>query len=146
VTVRLAPSVWQETLRLLRDCGRRDVECVVYWTAPIERARRIDRVVHGDHTSTAWHYELHQAWLTEFMVLLHKERRTVLAQVHTHCAEAFHSATDDKWPLVRTPGFLSLVLPRFASEFDLDDLYLAEVNQDGSWQQVHVQERFEGIS
>jgi proteasome lid subunit RPN8/RPN11 len=37
----------------------------------------------------------------------------IAAQLHTHPEEAFHSAADDKWAIVRHVGALSLVLPDF---------------------------------
>jgi hypothetical protein len=38
--------------------------------------------------------------------------RILLAQVHTHPSEAFHSWTDDNFSW-RSPGFLSIVLPQY---------------------------------
>lgn len=37
-------------------------------------------------------------------------------QVHTHPTEAFHSETDDHFPLVTLMGALSIVVPNFARE------------------------------
>ena len=43
------------------------------------------------------------------------ERDEILGgQVHTHPTSAFHSSTDDHYPLVTLLGALSLVLPDFA--------------------------------
>jgi hypothetical protein len=39
----------------------------------------------------------------------------VLAQVHTHPTDEPHSQTDECWPASHRPGFLSLVIPFFAS-------------------------------
>ncbi len=142
----LVPSVWPATLEHFRHCGQGRVECVVYWVARQGESSVIDEVVHPDHVSTAWMYEVKPAWLNAFMVGLHARGRTVRAQVHTHCEEAFHSQTDDRWPLVTTPGFLSLVLPRFAlADAPRDQLFLAELTGDGSWTSVSVGERIEGI-
>jgi hypothetical protein len=44
----------------------------------------------------------------------------VAAQVHTHPHEAFHSAADDRWAIVRHVGALSLVLPDFAQKTSID--------------------------
>ena len=53
--------------------------------------------------------ELHRlnVWLYE-----HEERLAI--QVHSHPTEAFHSDTDDAYPMVTTRGGLSLVVPDFA--------------------------------
>jgi hypothetical protein len=64
-------------------------------------------------------------------------------QVHTHPFEAFHSETDDRYPLLFDPGFLSLVIPNFASgPVGFTDAYLTEVQQDGTWCEVSIHERF----
>lgn len=132
--MRVAARTWSETIGHLRHCGRRRVECVVYWTASLDARDLADEAVHPVHVSTAWYYEVQAAWLNAFMVRLHQARRTVVAQVHTHAEEAFHSATDDAWPLVRTPGFVSLVIPRFAAnEFSAIDAYVAELDSAGRW-------------
>ena len=39
----------------------------------------------------------------------------LIAQVHTHPTEAYHSETDDAFPIVTTEGALSLVIPNFAN-------------------------------
>ena len=45
------------------------------------------------------------------------ERGEIAAgQVHTHPTEAYHSATDDHYPLVTLRGALSLVIPDFARD------------------------------
>ncbi len=55
--------------------------------------------------------ELHRlnVWLYE-----HEERLAI--QVHSHPTEAFHSDTDDAFPMVTTRGGLSLVVPDFARD------------------------------
>jgi len=63
----------------------------------------------------------------------------VHARIHSHPCEAFHSATDDAYPIVATPGFYSLVLPRFGEEPQtLSDAYLARLEVDGTFAEVDV--------
>jgi hypothetical protein len=65
----------------------------------------------------------------------------VRVQVHTHPGRAFHSPTDDDFPIVRTEGFLSLVIPRFAQgKVGLAEAFLTEVQSDGEWKQVDPDE------
>ena len=144
--LQLAPVVWPETLDRLRECGRYDTECVVFWTSSLDAPDRIDRVVHPAHTSTPFFYEVDSAWLTRLAVELYAQRRTVRLQVHTHAGRAFHSRTDDENPLITTPAFLSLVVPRFAREpVAHDELYLAELQSDGRWKEVALATRLEGL-
>jgi len=107
---------------------------VVYWTASLDHPDDVDGAVHPQHTATPSHYEPQQRWLHEFFVSLARTQRTVRAQVHTHRMRAFHSHTDDRYPIVHTPGFLSLVVPNFARiGLRISGLYLARINQDGQW-------------
>ena len=65
-------------------------------------------------------------------------------QVHTHPGRAFHSATDDRFPIVHLPGFLSLVIPNFGlGPVTFDGAYLAELTETGDWKKVPVTSRFE---
>jgi hypothetical protein len=81
-------------------------------------------------------------WLDEFWFALAREELGVRIQVHTHPAEAFHSPSDDAFPIIHTTGFLSLVIPNFAlGPIGFAGAYLAEIQEDGSWRQVHIDER-----
>lgn len=144
--IRLKVGLWAATLDVFRDCGAGQNECVVYWTASLDRPDEVDQVVHPRHSATPLHYAPDQRWLHEFALGLARERRTVRTQVHTHAFEAWHSTTDDRYPLVHTPGFLSLVVPGFAmKEPPLADLFLVEIDPRGAWHHVSVGERIEGL-
>lgn len=110
-----------ETDDQLRAAGREGVERFVLWSGmqahdifyvrsshvPRQTAYRLlDGLcvrVDGD--------ELHRLnlWLFE-----HHEQLGV--QVHTHPAEAYHSETDDTYPIVTVRGGLSLVVPNFGRD------------------------------
>lgn len=144
--LQLGRGAWAATLAQLRDHGQGQNECVVYWSASQDQLSVADRVVHPEHTATPWHYAPTQEWLNEFFVSLVRERRSVVAQVHTHKTIACHSPTDDKGALVHVPGFLSLVVPDFAMRTPrLDRIYLAEVAPDGTWQEVAPTDRISGF-
>jgi hypothetical protein len=63
---------------------------------------------------------------------------TVVAQLHTHPGRAFHSSTDDAFPLVSTPGFLSIVAPDFGSRglIELHGCAAFCLVEDGAWRPV----------
>lgn len=132
-------SVWTATLTTLRGCGEGRRECVAYWVAPAG-AIRVARVVHPLHTSTAVHYGVDDAWVNSFWLELARSAERVVAQVHTHRGRACHSWTDDEGALVYEAGFLSLVLPTFAISDGLDGAFLAELDQDGAWRALRVEE------
>ncbi len=52
---------------------------------------------------------------------LYEHGMTLIAQLHSHPGEAYHSETDDAFPIATTLGSLSLVIPNFARDpFALD--------------------------
>jgi hypothetical protein len=138
----LGTGLWDATLDQLRQCGAGRAECVCYWTGPADAPDRIDALIHPVHTGSGGHYDLDDAWLHRFWVALGAQRRSVRVQVHTHMTTAFHSPTDDTFPIVHTPGFLSLVVPNGAFGRIADDkLWLAEIAPDGAWQRVELADR-----
>jgi hypothetical protein len=143
--VAVPPAVWADTLEHLRRCGDDRRECVTYWTGPADVPAVVDAAIHPAHTANPGGYEIDGHWLHEFWVDLGRSRRSVRVQVHTHAFDAFHSRTDDLWPVVHTPGFLSLVIPHFAGAFSRGQLYLSEIDETGRWTQVDLDARLVGI-
>lgn len=131
--MKLGAGVWAETLEKLRACGRGRRECVVYWLAPLASSKVIDEVVHPVHSASVGHYEIDQKWLGQFWTDLADQQKRVVAQVHTHLGAAFHSATDDEWPLIHAPGFLSLVVPNGALNENTEGLFLTALGKGGVW-------------
>ena len=139
----LAPEVLSTTFEHLRYCGAGTKECVVAWVASIESPNYIDEVLHPAHTASAVRCDFDPVWIGELWIELSRRRRTVRAQVHSHPGSAYHSARDDQFPLIHTPGFVSIVIPNFASgPVSLSDAYVTERDSDGGW---HSLDRLEAI-
>ncbi len=65
---------------------------------------------------------------------LFENRLELLAQVHTHPQEAFHSNTDDTFPMVTAAGQFSLVVPFFArAPIDINRCAVFRLNHSGEW-------------
>lgn len=103
----------------LREAGDLGNERFVLWSGVIRDERLLVRTMHVPK-QTAYRLtdglcvrvdsdELHRlnVWLYE-----NEERLAI--QVHSHPREAYHSETDDTYPIVTTRGGLSLVVPDFA--------------------------------
>lgn len=145
--LRLGESLLQRTLAELRSCGQGREECVAYWTGPLSDRDRVDDLLHPVHRAARGGYEVDQQWLAETWNALGRDRRTIRVQVHTHPGPAFHSRTDDRYPVVASAGFLSLVIPRFAREPQtLADAHLAHLEADGSWSTLNPREALLGDS
>lgn len=143
---RISLAQLQETFLELRRCGNGVHECQVLWVSSWTEPRIITEVVHPQHVATPFSFDLNERWLVKFWGQLGQTGKGVRVQVHTHPGGAFHSRTDDDWPLVHTPGFLSLVIPRFAmGEISLEDAYLAELQGNGGWRRVKIDTRIEVV-
>jgi hypothetical protein len=113
-------TIVDATDRELRHAGRRNAEMFVLWTG---------HVIDGTFTAaTAYvpeqeaHHLADGLCVTVSGVALHTLNRwlydhqqTLAVQVHAHPTHAFHSQTDDTYPIVTQRGGLSLVIPSFAA-------------------------------
>ena len=146
MTLTLHREVLGQSFEHLRSCGRGSEECVVLWVGPNARDGYVDEVVVPRHTASAVHYDIDPAWIGEFWLDLAKRERTVRCQVHTHPDRAYHSSRDDELALVHTPGYLSLVFPRFATAaVGLDGSFLAVRDEDGAWTPLDASEAIEVV-
>jgi hypothetical protein len=136
----LDKRLMSETLEILRWCGAHHDECVAYWAGPMARPGVAQDVLHPVHIAGPAFYEVEPQWLNETWVDLARSGRTLRAQVHTHAGAAFHSPSDDGFPIVQQAGFLSLVLPDHASRDDLTGAYLCHLNESGEWREVPLRQ------
>lgn len=139
---KLPRRILEDTFAHFRSCGRGRRECHALWLSPWEQLETITKVVHPNHQAHIAGFVLDDRWLNNFWLALAEKKLGIRIQVHTHPQEAFHSPTDDAFPIVHTAGFLSLVIPNFAQgPIGFQDAYLTEIQDDGRWQEIGVDER-----
>lgn len=120
---RIPITLLDNTLRILADVGSRNEEGFVLWGGKVDLSGRVFHFSKGVFPR--------QKALSTFHGLLvsvdgpalfsvnkdfYESGLTLAGQVHTHPTDAFHSETDDHYPLVTLTGSLSLVIPDFARE------------------------------
>jgi hypothetical protein len=67
-------------------------------------------------------------------VWLFENRLMLIAQLHSHPQEAFHSKTDDTFPIATTKGCFSIVVPNFArQEFSFENCAVYRLQSDNRW-------------
>jgi hypothetical protein len=131
-----------ETFATFRSCGANRRECQLYWLSPWADPLSLTEVAHPRHKSSAYALSIESDWINAFWLDLADRGMGVRIQVHIHPFEAFHSETDDAFPLLSDVGFLSLVIPNFAmGPAGFQDAYLTEIQPDGRWQQVDINSR-----
>ena len=63
---------------------------------------------------------------------LYEEQQVIGVQVHGHPTEAYHSETDDTYPIATMHGSLSIVLPFFGHDgWESNDIAAFRLGQDG---------------
>jgi len=72
-------------------------------------------------------------------VWLYENEYRLIAQIHSHPTEAYHSVTDDTYPLVATVGAFSLVIPDFA-QYPFTWIGTAGYRLSGQGEWTHVPE------
>jgi hypothetical protein len=141
---RLPRDVLQRTFQHFRACGQGRRECQALWLSSWSEPSLITEVVHPKHQAHLAGFVMDDRWLSAFLFRLAEENLGIPVQVHTHPAAAFHSPTDDAYPIVHKPGFLSLVIPDFAlGPVGFERAYLTEIQGDGTWRQVPIRERLQ---
>lgn len=137
-TVRLPRGALLETVRALQDFGLQGNEGLVLWLGhiedtvatiegvlvpPQEPIRSEEGVGYFVTTETLFH-------LNRF---LSEKRLRLIAQVHSHPTEAYHSDTDDRYAIVTTEGGFSLVVPYFARSAHTPPEWAVYRLRQGQW-------------
>lgn len=133
-------SILQETIEFLRQVGSEGFEGFVLWggeasadsfffkTSIIPTQRAI-------LTPNGLLVTVEGEALFEVNKALHDQGQVLAAQVHSHPSDAYHSSTDDQFPMVTLMGALSIVIPDFAryAPQDLDDWAWYRLSKKGHW-------------
>lgn len=147
-------SVLADTRTLLEPSTAEQVEGVVVWAgkpiddhhAVIGGAIRPRQVAYRSELGLS--VEVPPDALSELISIL-PDGMAVLARVHTHPSDAYHSSTDDANLLIAHVGAISIVVPDFArGPIELSVCSIHELQADGSWRELRpaeVAERFEVI-
>lgn len=151
----VVPSqVLNESRELLRGPGADGLESVVVWvgtvvddtTARIVAAIRPGQIAYRSEAGCA--VEVPPQALSELIAAMPRGF-LVLARLHTHPGEAFHSHVDDTNMLISHQGAISIVVPNFARDhLDLARCSVNELRHDAGWIELdasEVADRFEVI-
>jgi hypothetical protein len=140
-SLRIIDRLIARTVEILQQGGAQNCETVVLWLGSSNEVREVyrpEQIVDVDF------FRLPGESVRALMGHLRTTRQRVLAQVHSHPGEAFHSRADDKWAIVRHEGALSFVLPEFAAHTDAstfqDDAAVYRLSAADNWERVHARE------
>lgn len=145
-TLHCPADLVDATLAALRAAGLDGVERVVFWLGRRTPDGNADIAeVHvPEQEAAADYFRIPPESMIAFMTHLRRNRLVLLAQVHSHPREAFHSKADDQWAVVRHEDGLSIVVPYFAADVTVANFEEASVvfrlASDDRWLRVRPDE------
>ncbi|MBL7738486.1 MAG: Mov34/MPN/PAD-1 family protein [Chitinophagaceae bacterium] len=126
----------------LREAGAEGVECVALWAGSIS-ANTFEVRNTIIPAQTAYKIEMGLLYSVDGEELhrinewLYRNSMTLIAQIHSHPSEAYHSDTDDRYPIIAVNGGVSIVIPDFAfGEFSLASWAVYRLSLKNGWIQL----------
>lgn len=125
-TFVIEAQVITDTVGFLKQVGLKGYEGFVLWLGRLDSATRcrVTRVIVPEQRAIRTTHGLLVTVdgdaLFRVNKLAYANNQLLCAQVHTHPTSAYHSSTDDDFPLVTLQGALSIVIPNFAAHAPAD--------------------------
>jgi proteasome lid subunit RPN8/RPN11 len=110
-----------EAYSFLKKAGKKSYEAVALFAGKLEgKMAIVTEVICPLQVSSRSQYGLMYTVdgkeLHRINLWLYQKKLRLIAQIHSHPTEAYHSETDDEFPIMTTIGCLSIVVPYFAKE------------------------------
>lgn len=142
--IHVPSQVLEKTLVTLREAGNRDAERLVLWIGRTKgNFSVVSSVLIPEQIASVDFFRVPPNSMAQIVATLREQRNIIVAQVHSHPGEAFHSPADDKWALISRVGALSIVLPRFALGVDKINFFthakLFVLSEHNSWIETPTQ-------
>ena len=117
-TFRLPSGLLDQTIKPIQAAGNDGYEMLILWLGQCyEDHFKVNEVYiprqETYKSETGCFYTIDSAEIAELSDKLYRTRQMVGAQVHSHPRGAFHSETDEAYPIATTEGSISIVLPFF---------------------------------
>lgn len=128
-----------ETQRFLQLVGRQGQEGLALWVGKaVEKEFHVTQLLiprqRGIRTMDGVCAVVDSAEMYRINVELFKSGLRLIAQIHSHPTDAYHSETDDENAIANTIGCFSLVVPNFgAGEFNLASTAVYRLSEKGEW-------------
>ena len=134
---RIEASAIHETVAAIRSAGQDGYELFVVWSGTRDDDIFTVAKVHiPEQTSykqdAGLCVRVDGGELHRLNVWLYEAQQIVGVQVHSHPADAYHSETDDTYPIATLDGSLSIVLPFFGRDgWESRDIAAYRLGQHG---------------
>jgi hypothetical protein len=141
VRIRAGGPIVDATERALREAGANEHELFVLWTGEWSdgvfrvRTPHIPRQV-SYRSRRGCGVRVEGPALHELNVWLFEHGETLGVQIHSHPTEAYHSDTDDAYPIVTSEGGVSLVVSDFGRDGLIAPTTAAYRLERGRWREA----------
>ena len=151
-TFRIPHRVIAETVKVLAEAGNEGHEAFVLWGAVIEPSgesltfrRAVAPRQTGHKTPDGLLVTVEGDALFQVNREFYQRGELLAGQVHSHPTAAYHSSTDDHFPLVTLVGALSVVVPDFAARApgDIKDWAWYRLVGPALWDELTRHDRIE---
>jgi hypothetical protein len=135
------------TVETLRAAGQRGAEAFVLWVGTRDGTSFTVKAAYvpsqtGYLTETGVCVIVRADELHRLNVWLYEQQLELIAQIHSHPTDAYHSETDDAYPIATRIGSFSLVIPDFAAApFRLEDVAAYRLTAAGRWTELSLAEK-----
>ena len=126
----------------LRAVGRRGYEGMALWVGKrLGSVFVVEETIipkqQGHQTPLGVYVEVGGDELHRINVWLYEHEMELIAQLHSHPTDAYHSSTDDEFPIATTVGSVSIVLPNYAVDpFAVGNCAVYRLSQDNVWEEL----------
>ncbi|KJS13230.1 MAG: hypothetical protein VR67_05510 [Peptococcaceae bacterium BRH_c8a] len=139
--VILTEETISQTIEWLKIAGLVRCEALVLWAGEFASSEvfMVSTAIYPEQTPirspNGIGYVVDSEELFKVNKWLYENDRILIAQIHSHPTHAFHSDTDNKYPLVTATGQFSIVVPFFAQDPNLDIFSCAffRLSNWGTW-------------
>lgn len=140
--IRVPRKVLTDGYEFMRVAGRMRLEGMVLWAGkPDDASFVVTELIlpkqRGLRTPDGLCAVVDAEELRRLNMHLYRNSLELIAQVHTHPTEAYHSETDDQYAIATTIGCFSLVVPNFAvRDYELSECAVYRLDAQGQWLEV----------
>lgn len=136
----VSESIVRATDEALRAAGSGGLELFVLWTGHLvdHSFKVVERHVpkqYSYRSTEGCSVRVDAPALHELNVWLYEHQQTLGVQVHSHPTDAYHSETDDAFPIVTTDGGISLVVADFGRDGLLAESTARYRLEGGYWEE-----------
>lgn len=144
--INLKFNLLEEAFNFLRMVGESHVEAVAMFAGcKNENSFNVKKLIIPSQTSyileNGLMYAVDNKELHSINVWLYENKMELIAQIHSHPQLAYHSAADDRYPIIDTVGGISIVVPYFGvCPVTLNSCAIYRLTDDAKWNLLNVKE------